>query len=274
MSASESYTLIETCGDILQETLGLLEVVKRSAPPTAHLQTLLGNHFTSNDFRSFCCFGRSGEDVSLELFNCLCILPSTKWNVCLNSDTLGGIEASPMDSSAALDGRLNKLVITTKNVTTLLMNVLKFHPDSEFILSLIPWDNLIPPTWTLAILGKERDDVGNILRREVEKLMRLGADTCGMTYVCSSSNTSRPCTQPKNMCLSYTQNDSLMNLKRIHWMFHELTGSLHQDVLMHRMSHMDVVTRKVMWELNVMWGEKEWVRRPSNPIALRNCIVG
>jgi hypothetical protein len=60
MSASESYTL-ETCGDILQETIGLLEVVKRSAPPTACLQTLLGNHFASNDFHSFCCFGHTGR---------------------------------------------------------------------------------------------------------------------------------------------------------------------------------------------------------------------
>jgi hypothetical protein len=120
----------------------------------------------------------------------------------------------------------------------------------------------------LETITKERDDVGNILRREVEKLMRLGADTCGMTYVCSSSNTPRPCTQPKNMRLSYTQNDSLMNLKRIHWMFHELPGSLHQDVLMHRMSHMDVITRKVMWELNVIWGEK----RVGEEAKRSNCI--
>jgi hypothetical protein len=36
--------------------------------------------------------------VSLELFNCLCILPSTEWNVSLNNDALGGIQASTMDS--------------------------------------------------------------------------------------------------------------------------------------------------------------------------------
>jgi hypothetical protein len=119
--------------------------VKRSAPPTAPLQKLLGNHFASNDFCSFCYFGRNGEDVSLELFNSLCILPSTKWNVSLNSDALGGIQASTMDSLVAQDHQLNKLLLATKNFTTLLMNVLKFHPESQFIFSYIPRDHLIPP---------------------------------------------------------------------------------------------------------------------------------
>jgi hypothetical protein len=120
----------------------------------------------------------------------------------------------------------------------------------------------------LETMTKERDDVGNILRREVEKLMRSGADTCGMTYVCSSSYTPRPCTQPKNMRTSYLQDDGLLNLKRVHWIFHELPGSLHQDVLMHRMSHMDVVTRRVMCELNVVWGET----RVGEEAKRSNCI--
>jgi hypothetical protein len=86
----------------------------------------------------------------------------------------------------------------------------------------------------LDTMTKERDDIGNILKREVEKLMQWGAtDTCGTTYVCTSSNMSRPCIQPKNMRTSYLQDDSLLNLKQIHWIFHKLPGTLHQDVLTH-----------------------------------------
>jgi hypothetical protein len=116
----------------------------------------LGNHFSSNEFRSFCCFGHKGENVSLELFNCLCILPSTQWYVGLNSDSLGVIQASALDSLASQEGQINKLLLATKNITTLLMNVLKFHPESEYILSHIPRDNKIPSPWTLGILGLQR----------------------------------------------------------------------------------------------------------------------
>jgi hypothetical protein len=120
----------------------------------------------------------------------------------------------------------------------------------------------------LKTMTKERDDIGDIVRREVEKLLRWGADTCGMTYVCNSSNTPRICIQPKNMRSSYLRDDGLLNLKRIHWIFHELPETLHKDVLMHRMSHMDVVTRIVMRELNVVWGDK----RQGEETKRSNCI--
>jgi hypothetical protein len=107
----------------------------------------------------------------------------------------------------------------------------------------------------LATMTKERDEVIETVRREVEKLLRWGAETSGMTYICTSSNTTRPCLRPRNMRSSYLQDDGPLNVKRIHWIFHELPDTLHKDVLMHRMSHMDVVAATVMRQLNVVWGE-------------------
>jgi hypothetical protein len=120
----------------------------------------------------------------------------------------------------------------------------------------------------LETMTKERDEVGEIVKREVETLLRWGSETCGMTYVCNSSNTPRPCLIPKHMRSSYLQDDGLQNVKRIHWIFHELPDTLHKDVLMHRMSHMEVVTNKVMQVLNVVWGEK----REGEEAKRSNCI--
>jgi hypothetical protein len=117
-------------------------------------------------------------------------------------------------------------------------------------------------------LTKERDMVAEIVKREVEKLMRFGAETSGMTYICPSSNTNRTCLQPKHMRISYVQNDEGVNIKRIHWIFHELPDTLHRDVLMHRMSHMNVVTEMVMHELNVVWGDM----RDGEEAKRSNCI--
>jgi hypothetical protein len=133
-------------------------------------------------------------------------------------------------------------------------------------LPLTPGDGSVPRM--LETIARERDATGEIIKREIEKLLRWGADTCGMTYVCTSSDTKRPCIQPKNMRSSYLQDDGLVNLKRIHWIFHELPDTLHQDVLMHRMTHMDVVTKMIMAELNVVWAEK----REGEGNKRTNCI--
>jgi hypothetical protein len=120
----------------------------------------------------------------------------------------------------------------------------------------------------LVTMTTERDEVVEIIKGEVEKLLRLGAETSGMTYVCTSSNTPRPCLQPRNMRSSYLQDDGIDNIKRIHWIFHELPERLHRDVLMHRMSHLDVVTNKVMKVLNVVWGDKRVAEEKNRT----NCI--
>jgi hypothetical protein len=120
----------------------------------------------------------------------------------------------------------------------------------------------------LEAMTKDRDQAREIIKVEVEKLLHWGADVSGMTYFDENANTTRPCLRPSHMRLSYLQDDGLVNLKRIHWMFHELPDTLHADVLMHRMSHMDVVTNKVMHSLNFVWG----VKREGEDLKRSNCV--
>ncbi len=109
---------------------------------------------------------------------------------------------------------------------------------------------------TKQTMTKEREDVVSIVKVEIERLLSWGAETCGMTFVDYTANSRRPCLRPKNMRKSYLQDDSLANLKIIHWIFHELPETCHQRVLMRQMSHMNLVTEEVMRQLNVVWGEK------------------
>ena len=105
-------------------------------------------------------------------------------------------------------------------------------------------------------LEEERDRVTKLIRDEVELLMRWGAEICGMTYVDKGSNMSHNCFLPRQMRLSFQQDEGLLNLKRLHWIFHELPWSLHEDVSIHRRTHRDLVVEKVMAKLNVAWAEK------------------
>lgn len=118
-------------------------------------------------------------------------------------------------------------------------------------------------------ITEERERVKTLIKREVEQLMRLGADITGMTYHCNSPNLPKPCVSPKNMRTSHCQDGSLSNLKRIHWIFHQLPFGTHQDVLMGRSSHGDYVVAKVMRQMNVTWGPK----KEGETVAHTNCIA-
>jgi hypothetical protein len=69
----------------------------------------------------------------------------------------------------------------------------------------------------------------------------------------------------KNMRSSYLQDDGPLNVKRIHWIFHELPDTLHKDVLM-RMSHMDVVAQ-CYETIKCGLGRNKGRRRGQTPIA-------
>jgi hypothetical protein len=71
-------------------------------------------------------------------------------------------------------------------------------------------------------LTGERDQVKSMIKEEVEKLMQLGAEVTGITYNCSSSSARRTCITPRNMRTSYCQDGSDLNMKRMHWIFHQL----------------------------------------------------
>ena len=137
---------------------------------------------------------------------------------------------------------------------------------AEGSLPLEPSDDTV--AHMLATMANDRDEVLEIVKAEVEKLLRWGAETCDMTFMDASANARRPCQKPRNMRTSFVQDNGLLNLKRIHWIFHELPETLHKDVLMHRMSHMDLVTSKVMRQLNVVWGDK----REGEETKRSNCI--
>lgn len=107
-----------------------------------------------------------------------------------------------------------------------------------------------------------------IIKEEVEALMRLGAEVCRMMYVCKTSNTERLCITPKNMRESFVQDGSLRNIKCLHWMFNELPSSTHQDVLPQRMTHMEVVVKKVELAMNITWAPKKEGDKTNH----RNCI--
>ena len=98
--------------------------------------------------------------------------------------------------------------------------------------------------------------------------MRLGAEVTGMTYNCSSSSARRTCITPKNMRTSYCQDGSDLNVKRIHWIFHELPVGTHQDILMQRRKHADWVVEKVQKQMNVRWAPKKEGETSSH----KNCI--
>jgi hypothetical protein len=136
----------------------------------------------------------------------------------------------------------------------------------EGSLPLMPSDESVRRT--LDAMTEERDRAREIIKVELEKLLHWGAEVSGMTYLDENANARRPCLRPRNMRCSYLQDDTPVNLKRIHWMFHELPDALHRDVLMHRMSHMDVVTNKVMRSLNIVWGAK----REGEDLKRSNCI--
>ena len=164
----------EICCAILDEGLALLRVMRQSAIDSERLKYILANHFGNNDFRSFCCFGHQGDPVPLELFNSLCILPSTEWNLHLVASSPDSITPSWDDtSSVAVDvRRRNKFSLLSENITTLLSNILKSHPDEAFISSNYPRTGSIGPAWILSILGLNRQVKGDFAVPPLVELRR------------------------------------------------------------------------------------------------------
>jgi hypothetical protein len=117
-------------------------------------------------------------------------------------------------------------------------------------------------------LKVERQQVRLKIKEQVHELLRMGSEITKMVYSCPSSCGPRACVTPKNIRDSYIQDGSLLNIKRVHWIFNELPCRTHQDVLPQRKSHMDLAVEKVEREMNIAWappkGEGDELRR--------NCI--
>jgi hypothetical protein len=74
--------------------------------------------------------------------------------------------------------------------------------------------------------------------------------------------------QPKEHEGKLRPGRSLLNIKRIHWMFSELPFATHQDVLPQRKSHMDLAVERVEREMNVTWAPA----RGEGGGSHRNCL--
>ena len=149
----ENFYTPENCNTILAETLELLDIMIHSDHSNQRLEILLNTHFGSQDFRSTLCFGQAGAEVSLDDFNSMCILPSTDWSLRLTDPTSSSISTSLSVSPFPEE---DKIEYVSSNIKLLFSNILKDHPEAEFIRSNIPRDGSIGPAWTFAILGLKK----------------------------------------------------------------------------------------------------------------------
>ena len=117
-------------------------------------------------------------------------------------------------------------------------------------------------------LNKERQVVTQMVKEEIVLLMCWGAKIAGMTYMCPNTKQRHSCTNPGHMRSSFLDDNDDLNIKRIHWLFNELPWSTHQDILMERKSHMDLVVERVQNHLNVVWAPMVEGRGPKR----KNCI--
>ena len=120
----------------------------------------------------------------------------------------------------------------------------------------------------ITTLAKERNQVQSIIKMEVEKLMRFGADVTQMTCNDKSTGSVLSCVHPRNMRESYVQDGGTENIKRLHWIFHELPHGTHEDVLPQRQTHQDLVVARVVRAMNITWAAKKEGETASH----RNCI--
>ena len=160
MSASSTRNIsLPTYSEILDETLELLGLYRNASSNLERLRILLRTHFGEDikgmNFRSFCCFGREGEIVSLELFNRLCILPRTDWGIQLSG------QGSSIVPSALTPAETQKFTSQLQFATTvgdmlrdILFGILNSHSQKVMILKAVPLDG-IPFSWFQAIIGPE-----------------------------------------------------------------------------------------------------------------------
>ena len=120
----------------------------------------------------------------------------------------------------------------------------------------------------IAQLVKERNQVRSIIKMEIEKLMRFGADVTQMSYNDKCTGSVLSCVNPKSIRESYLQDGGLENLKRLHWIFSELPFGTHQDVLPRRQTHQELVVARVVQAMQITWATKKEGETASH----KNCI--
>ena len=161
MSSGDPYSSI-ACQKILEEFAPLLSLYRSSQDVLDRLQTLITDHFQDDDFRSYCCYGVAGRQVPLQLFNELCILPATEYNVQLSEDGPSGALAPSKLLPDEKEKYLDDFASTAcKNILSIFTEIVNFHPRKVEILGYIPEEGL-PLTWSLQILGSILGSIGNM----------------------------------------------------------------------------------------------------------------
>ena len=153
-----------------------MEDVRLAAPSNQRLNLSSANHFVSNNFRSVCCHGHSNEEVSLEEFNSLCLLPSANWTSRIDflEDSATIILPSPVDSAFSASNCLleQKHTLLGENVVILLKNMRDAHPEREFINEHFP--RTACPLWSLAMPGLKKITTRNLLLFPILKNFVVG----------------------------------------------------------------------------------------------------
>ena len=118
-------------------------------------------------------------------------------------------------------------------------------------------------------IDKDKEDVQSICRQEIETLLKMAAEITHMTHACKFNGEETVCKTPTHMRRSICEKQDAANVKRIHWMFHQLPWDTHQDITLKAKTHQDLVVDKVMEEMNIEFIKEE--HHDSNP-KKRNCI--
>ena len=106
------------------------------------------------------------------------------------------------------------------------------------------------------------------MKEQVHELLRMGTDITKMTYTCPNSCLPTACVSPKSMRDSCIQDGTILNIRAIHWIFHELPYATHRDVLPQRKCHMDLAVEQVEREMSLSWAPM----RTEGGGSQRNCL--
>ena len=109
------------------------------------------------NFRSLCCFGRAGVDVSLEVFNQLCFLPKTKWGIKL-SNSGSSVAASTLNTEETTAFTSNFAATVFGIMHEVLRDVTAAHPKKETMLKFVPPAHGVPVSCFKAIIGPDYKD--------------------------------------------------------------------------------------------------------------------
>jgi hypothetical protein len=118
----------------------------------------------------------------------------------------------------------------------------------------------------LEIIADDKIMVGRICKREIEDLMEFAADVTQMEYVDKSAPVAKICKTFPQMRWSLCLNPTERNMKRLHWMFHQLPWTTHKECTLKGKTHQDLVEDRVLDEMNLAFLDE-----PSD-YKKRNCI--